>query len=161
MPRKKKPTTLHILNGNPSKIKDLGEREPKPEPKAPDCPDFLSEDAKTEWARVAPILEGLGLLTRIDMAALAAYCESWAMYKKAIQFIHKHGEVYPIKDDKGQVKYLQQVPQVGIANKSLGNIKNFCTEFGMTPSSRSRMQVPGADDEDDETEAILNRRKTK
>lgn len=157
MPRKKLPTALHVLNGNPSKIKDLGKDEPKPVPIAPDCPDWISDDAKIEWERVAPQLEKLGLLTQIDMAALVGYCESWAQYKKAIEFIHKHGETYPIKDDNGKVKYIQQFPQVSIANKALGNIKSFCTEFGMTPSARSRMAVPGASENDDAMEKLLSK----
>ena len=157
MPRKKIPTELHILNGNPSKIKDLGKNEPKPAPICPECPEWLCKDAKKEWERISPQLEKLGLLTQIDMAALVGYCESWAQYKKAIEFIQKNGEVYPIKDDNGKIKYLQQFPQVSIANKALINIKSFCTEFGMTPSARSRMIVAGADENSDEMENLLSR----
>ena len=155
--RPKKPTALHILNGNPSKIPNLGANEPKPVPIAPAPPDWLCPDARVEWDRIAPQLESLGLLTQVDMAALVAYCESWAQYKRAITHIHKHGETFDLLDDDGNVKYVQQSPQVSIANKALANIKSFCTEFGMTPSSRSRMTVPGQDEPQDEMERLLSR----
>ena len=154
--RKPKPTELKLIEGNPGK-RPLPENEPKPEPIAPKCPTWLHKDAKKEWKRIAPQLERLGLLTQVDMAALAGYCESWAQYKRSIEFIHKHGEVYPIKDDEGRVKYLQQVPQVSIANKALQQVRAFCAEFGLTPSARGRMVVPGADDKEDEMEKMLSK----
>ncbi len=157
--RKPLPTNLHVLHGNPSKKKNLGENEPKPPPIAPKCPQWLHADAKKEWKRIAPQLEKLGLLTQIDMAALAGYCESWAQYKKSVEFIHKHGDVYPIKDDEGRVKYLQQVPQVSIANKALQQVKAFCAEFGLTPSARARIQVPGLEDKEDEMEQLLRKKR--
>lgn len=152
---KPKPTALKVLEGNPGK-RPLNKDEPKPKPIMPPCPEWLHEDAKREWERISPELEQLGLLTVVDMAALSGYCESWAQYKKAIEFLHKHGETYPIKDENGKVKYIQQFPQVSIANKALQNIKAFCAEFGLTPSSRSRMIVPGADNRDDDTESLLS-----
>lgn len=145
--RKPKPTALKIIQGNPGK-RPLNKNEPKPKPIAPKCPAWLHKDAKREWKRIAPELERLGLLSVVDMAALATYCESWAQYKEAIEFIHKNGTVYPIKDEDGKVKYLQQVPQVSIANKALLNIRTLCAEFGLTPGSRGRMSLPGQKDED-------------
>ena len=154
--RKPIPTTLHILKGNPSKKKDLGKNEPKPAPATPRCPSWLHPDAKAEWKRIVPQLRDLGLLSQVDMAALVGYCQSWAWYKQANEYLLEHGDVYDLLDDHGNVKYSQQRPQVGIANKQLANIKAFCVEFGMTPSSRARMSVPGASEED-EMERLLTR----
>jgi P27 family predicted phage terminase small subunit len=153
--RKPTPTNLKILHGNPGK-RPLPQNEPKPAPIAPDCPDWLCDDAKAEWARICPQLERLGLLTQVDMAAMVGYCESWAQYKKTMEFLHKHGEVYPIKNEDGSIKYLQQVPQVSIANKALGNIRAAASQIGLSPSDRSRIAVPGLD-EPDEMEQLLSR----
>ena len=154
--RKPKPSALKVLEGNPGK-RPLPKNEPKPQPTAPECPDWLHENAKQEWERIAPQLERLGLLTSIDMAALAGYCEAWAQYRDAIEFIHKHGQVHPIRDNNGTIKYLQQVPQVGIANQQMKQIRAFCSEFGLTPSARGRMEVPGADEHVDEMEDLLSK----
>ncbi len=166
--RKPLPTVLHVLNGNPSKKKDLGKNEPKPVPTAPRCPHWLHKNAKKEWKRIAPQLERMGLLTQVDLAALAMYCESWAQYREAIEFVHKKGQAYAIfeRNEDGNVKYdnrgqpilrhMQQWPQVGIANKALKNIQSLCSEFGLTPSARGRMQVPGTSDKEDPMESILS-----
>ncbi len=70
--RKPDPTKLKLLKGNPGKraIKN----EPEPEVCIPDPPDHLDDVAVGEWNRIAPQLEQLGLLSDIDMVALAMYC---------------------------------------------------------------------------------------
>ena len=49
-----------------------------------------------------------------------------------------------IKDDRGKLKCLQQVPQVAIANKLAQALTRLEQEFGMTPSARSRINVQPA-----------------
>ena len=46
-------------------------------------PGFLMPAAKDEWWRVAPQLHYLGLLTAIDVTALAAYCQACGRRQQA------------------------------------------------------------------------------
>lgn len=131
--RKPKPTAVKELEGNPGK-RALNEFEPKPQKKAPKCPVWLDVEAKKEWRRVAKQLEELGVLTEVDMAAFAGYCEAYARWKEAEEFISKHGTI--VKTPSG---YWQQVPQVSIAQTYLKIMIKFCEQFGLTPSSRSRI----------------------
>ncbi|SCY25705.1 phage terminase small subunit P27 family [Alkaliphilus peptidifermentans] len=133
--RKPKPTALKILEGNPGK-RPLNEKEPKPEKKAPRCPSWLEPEAKKEWRRMSKILEELGVLTEVDMTAFAGYCQAYSRWKEAEEFLSKHGTIF--KTPSG---YIQQVPQVSIAQTYLKVMKDFCSEFGLTPASRSRIRV--------------------
>lgn len=142
--RKPKPPELRIIEGNPGH-RPIPENTPKPAPKKPSCPRWLLPDAKKEWHRVAPMLEKLGLLTKIDMAALAGYCQSYARWKDCEEEIDRNG--YTVVTEKG---FVIQHPAVSIAKNCLNMVRKFCSEFGMTPSSRGRIQIPGLDDEDDE-----------
>jgi P27 family predicted phage terminase small subunit len=157
--RKPKPTNLHILNGNPSR-KKLNTKEPKPRPLSPSCPKWLRREAKKEWKRIAPQLERIGLLTEIDGTALAGYCQSYAKWKEAEEYISKNGFAYniPKRDEEGEIisLYVAQWPQVSIAKQCLDQIKAFCAEFGMTPSSRSRMEVNVPKEEDDGMRSFLS-----
>ena len=108
--------------------------EPVPEKKAPECPSWLNDEAKEEWDRLADKMVNLGTLTEMDMAAFAGYCQSYARWKEAEEFIEKHGTI--VKTPSG---YWQQVPQVSIAQTNLKVMLKFCSEFGLTPSFRSRM----------------------
>jgi P27 family predicted phage terminase small subunit len=148
--RKPKPTALKELEGNPGK-RELNKNEPKPEKRAPRCPDWLNEEAKKEWRRTAKQLERLGILTEIDMAAFAGYCQAFARWKEAEEFISKHGTI--VKTPSG---YWQQVPQVSIAQTYLKIMHKFCEQFGLTPSARSRINADNAQhDIDDPMEFIL------
>lgn len=157
--RKPKPTNLKILEGNPGK-RPLPTREPKPAPVAPKCPSWISREAKKEWKRVAPQLERLGLLTQMDMVALAGYCEAWATYIEASTYLQEHGLIYevylrgkegdlvPGEDGRPILLKSSSWPQAAIAHKALTQVRAFCSEFGFTPSARGRMSVPGADESD-------------
>lgn len=90
------------------------------------------------------------MLTRIDGNALARYCQYFSRWQKAEQFLKKNGDVYPLKDENGKVKYLQQFPQVAIAHKLGALLTRLEAEFGMTPSARSRIQTSRADDDADD-----------
>jgi len=107
----------------------------------PDPPDWLDGDAKAMWDKLVPHLESMGVLSRIDGNALARYCRLWSRWRKAEAFIDLRGEIYPLKDEGGQVKCFQQWPQVAIASKLALQLTRLEQEFGMTPSARSRIQV--------------------
>ncbi len=148
--RKPKPTAIKELEGNPGR-RPLNNNEPKPDQKAPRCPAWLAEEAKREWKRMGKILEQLGLLTEMDMAAFAGYCQAYARWKEAEEFITQHGTM--IRTPNG---YLQQVPQVSIAQTNLKIMLKFCEQFGLTPSARSRMSADaGGADSADPMELIL------
>ena len=141
---KPKPTELKVLEGNPGK-RPLPENEPKPAPLMPDPPEWIDEEAKKFWEKYAPKLNKLGLLTEIDGPAFTATAESWAEWVNYKKDIKKNG----IKNisDSG---YEQQRVEVILAKKALDNVKSFLAEFGMTPSSRSRidLKLPGDEGED-------------
>jgi P27 family predicted phage terminase small subunit len=86
----------------------------------------------------------MGVLTRIDGQALIRYCALWSRWVKAEQFIAKHGESYPLRDNENRVKCLQQFPQVAIAHRLSIALTKIENEFGMTPSGRSRIEVDPA-----------------
>ena len=136
--RKPKPTKLKVVAGNPGKRK-LNQSEPSPRVTLPRCPAHLSEPARAEWKRMGKRLRKLGLLTDIDTAAFAAYCAAWGRWVEAEEALIKHGAV--VRAPKTGVP--MQNPYLSIANTAIRQIREFLTEFGMSPSSRSR--VSGGD----------------
>lgn len=148
--RKPKPTALKELEGNPGK-RELNTKEPKPDATAPSCPEWLSKEAREEWERICPFLEKAGLLTQVDRAALAGYCQSYANWQNAEKHIAAEGSTFETPNG-----YQQQTPWVSIAQTNKKDVLKFCAEFGMTPSSRSRIVVAQSDDESiDDMEALL------
>ena len=128
--RKPKPTALKKLEGNPGKRK-LNTKEPVPGKGMPDCPAWLLPEAKAEWKRLCGKLSEMGVLTEIDMAAFAAYCQSFARWKEAHEHIDSEGSTF--ETEKG---YQQQTPWVGIANTNQKLMLQAASEFGLTPSAK-------------------------
>ena len=149
--RKPKPTAMKELEGNPGKH-PLNTSEPKPNKKAPACPKWLEPEAKKEWRRLAKQMEAIGILTEVDMAAFAGYCQAYARWKEAEEFITQHGTI--VKTPSG---YWQQVPQVSISRANQAMMIKAAAEFGLTPSARSRIIAGNTKAEDavDEMEALL------
>ena len=128
---KPKPTKLKKLEG--VRTDRINENEPQPGAGKVTCPGFLSKEAKAEWRRIAPELTRLGLLTPLDRAAFAAYCESYARWVRAEILLEK-GIV--VRGSKGQMIVS---PLVWISTSASKMMLKFAIEFGLTPSSRSRL----------------------
>ena len=135
------PTPILKLRGSTLVSKRRQKNEAQGPAGAPDQPDWLDDEARKMWDHLLPMLEGMGVLTRIDGNALARYCRLWSRWRKAEAFIDGKGEMYPLKGDKGGVKCFMQWPQVAIAAKLAQQLTRLEQEFGMTPSARTRIQL--------------------
>ena len=143
--RKPKPTQLKVVQGTFRKDR-ANSSEPKPDNQLPPCPDFLEGRSRKEYFRIGRKLERIGVLTEIDDLALAGLCQSWAEYLEATEQVRKTGML--VKSPSG---YPMLNPYVTLSNQALKHVKSFLTEFGMTPSSRTRvMAVTSPDDPGDE-----------
>lgn len=147
--RKPKPTGMKILEGNPGKRK-LNTREPNPGKKLPSCPMWLHPDAKKEWKRLAGKLNKMGILSEVDMASFAAYCQAFARWKEAEEYLTANGTTFTTPNG-----YVQQLPQVSIAQTSLKLMNTFASNFGLNPSTRSRL-IAGSEGKKDTTDEMEN-----
>lgn len=149
--RKPSPTVLKLITGNPGK-RALPANEPQLKAIRPKAPRHLSQSAKKQWQVVARQLADAKVLTALDTHALALYCEAYERYQQANEQIRKFGVV--VKAPSG---FPVQSPFLAIANKALEQMTKLMTEFGMTPSSRTRVSTAGNADEDP-MEAFLRSR---
>ncbi len=104
--------------------------------KLPACPKHLSGEARKEWRRLGKRLIECGLFADVDAGALALYCRAWARRVEAEEQLTKYGTV--IKAPSG---FLVQSPYLAIANKAMDQMSRMLVEFGMSPSSRSRVSA--------------------
>ena len=148
--RKPKPTHLKLVTGNPGR-RPLNVKEPKVKPQLVEPPPHLNASARQEWDRVAPGLFHTGVLSGVDRAALAAYCQAYARWVQAETAIQKMAEKDPltgglmIKTTNGNAV---QNPLVGTANKAAADMVRYAAEFGMTPSARSRIEAGALNEEE-------------
>jgi P27 family predicted phage terminase small subunit len=130
------PTRLKKLAGI-TRADRLNEHEPEPPSGLPEAPTHLDKLALEEWHRIVPLLDEMGVLTRIDGAALSVYCDAHSRWLRARAELVKHGML--VKTKAG----FKLNPAVSVINASLRTMQRCLAEFGCTPSSRSTLHVGG------------------
>ena len=140
--RKPKPTKLKELAGNPGK-RPLNSSEPQPPvpDRSPYAPRHLNDDAKKEWRRIVGLLMELGLYTDLDYAALAMYCQAWGRWVQVERALAKQDLILT-----GSEGGLYQNPMLHVANKAWDQMRKILAEFGLSPSSRSRLTLKGGEE---------------
>jgi P27 family predicted phage terminase small subunit len=137
------PTALKLVKGNPGK-RPINKREVKPAKKLPVAPAHLDPRARAEWEHIVPELWAAGLLTSVDGATLAAYCNAYARWAEAEEALAKMRErdgvtgALLIKTKNGNVI---QNPLVGASNRAMLLMMRFAIEFGMTPAARANLEA--------------------
>jgi len=147
--RKPTPTALRALRGNPGR-RLLNRREPKPKGGLPPCPPNVKGEARAAWRQIAKMLRDAGIGTVLDRNAMMLLVEAWQTWVTATTALRQSGLL--IKSPSG---YPLQNPLLAIANKAHEQLVRLLAEFGMTPASRTRIQV-GLPQAPDPFEDFLN-----
>ena len=123
-----KPSALKLMEGNPGK-RPIPQNEPKPELTMPEAPSRLTGSALAEWFRIVPEIFRLGMMTRLDVAALACWCEAVGDFYDALADLHDQPKT-------ASKRYAGALRRKDAASE---RIRKWAVEFGFTTSSRSRI----------------------
>lgn len=144
---KPRPTALFAIEGGRRKARANAD-EPMPEPitDEPPAPPHLPPVAAAEWRRIVPLMMAVNMLTDMDLAPLAAYCQcvgdivemSGQMAKLAET--DKSGMGGRIISAKSGGAYLNPLVN-GLAGARRDMVR-YAAELGLTPSSRSGVRAP-------------------
>ena len=105
---------------------------------APNCPTWLSREAKAEWKRLAPMLvERVGLAV-IDRAVLAVYCETFA---------EVHGLVMAIRKLRPRDRAKHEPHLARMRNDARAAMLRYATQLGLSPAARTGLKLQPADDD--------------
>jgi P27 family predicted phage terminase small subunit len=148
--RKPLPTHLKLVKGT-ARPHRLNKDEPKPAIAVPEPPAHLNERTRTKFTAMALMLARAGVMTELDAGALARYAVVWCRWVDAEAEIKRRGPV--VKTEGGNVI---QNPFLAVANKCLAQMAQLEGEFGLTPSSRSRIRMAEPADQTDPFEDYLN-----
>lgn len=132
------PANLRVITGIPKKTTGGTLTDAlRPKVDVPDCPDYLLPDAKAEWARIAPELKRLHIISQIDLAALAMYCQTYAQWvgaQRKIKDLDIDGLVASTPNGYQQLSawYL-------VSSKAFEQMRSMLSEFGLSPLTRARI----------------------
>ena len=151
--RKPLPTHLKLVKGT-ARPHRINKEEPRPPIVVPSPPAHLDERARARFTAMAQMLARHGVMTELDAGALARYAIVWGRWLDAEAEVKRRGPV--VKTEAGNII---QNPFLAVANKCLLQMAQIESEFGMTPSSRSRIRMAEPAAQADPFEEYLNRGK--
>ncbi len=118
----------------------------------PSPPDHLDEAAAAKFTEMAALLARHGVMTGLDVATLARYVVIWRRWLEAEDEVKRRGPV--VKTVAGNII---QNPFLALANKCLAQMGQIESEFGLTPSGRTRIRMAEPAEPRDPFEDYLNR----
>lgn len=142
MARRPTPTKLKEARGtlrkdrapkNPVKT-DLG----KPTIKTPS---FLKAKGKHMYERAVGHLHSMGLLSTMDDTALELLAMAYQEWNEAEMRLKKEGRVYETESSNG-ARVLKAHPAAAQSADAWRRIRLMLIEFGLTPASRSKIELP-------------------
>ncbi len=118
----------------------VNDKEPQLESYKPAIPNWLDEEGKSAFVDLSNILFDMKVLTKADKLALELLSDAYSEYKKAKDVISKLGQTQEVTSREGNTKTMLR-PELQIANQSFVRIFQLLKEFGLTPSSRAKVNA--------------------
>ncbi len=134
--RKPQPTALKLLRGNPGQ-RPINDAEPQFPVRLPTPPGQLSASAKSIWRREGRRLVQAGVFTIADAPAFAAWCQSYARWLEMVEMLNRTGPILRVEEAPG----FRINPLVSAVRDAQADFIRAGVEFGLTPSSRSRVKA--------------------
>jgi P27 family predicted phage terminase small subunit len=91
----------------------------------------------------------MGVITIVDRAVLAAYCQAYGRWVEAEEKLKEAPLLF--KTPSG---YVQQSPWLNIANRQMELMGRYMAEIGLTPASRSRIAVANPADQHQQVDKV-------
>lgn len=160
----RKPKQLKVIRGtfradrNPA-----NEPDPTPVVDVPKPPTHLNRWGKRLWKSLVPKLMDTRVLTDVDLPSLEIACMQYGIYRElddAIRCFVRDSRTGK-RRRRTLAEYLrgqnsQTIPEYSAMKQAFTTWKSYMAEFGLSPASRNRIDLPQQEGEEDPMEALLN-----
>lgn len=136
--RPRKPSVIKKAQGT-WRARQSPKNEPQPEIKLPAPPACLDGIGKAEWRRAGKILEKHGLVSHMDRSAFVGYCAAWSAVVHAERALKADGYFVEHTNNDGHTNLVKH-PAVQVKFEALRTMERFLTHFGMSPSTRGKVE---------------------
>jgi len=88
----------------------------------------------------AAVGDNLGVVAEIDTFALQMFSDAWEDYIAAREVIRRDGPTYATTTNTGDTMWRPR-PELAMMNNAWDRLKKIIPEFGLTPSSRAKIDA--------------------
>ena len=163
--RKPKPAARQIVEGDPQKrgvhkLQERLEAEPEARRGLPDCPRHIKGRAREAWEFWVEELVAMNLDHRPDAMMLEGACVNYESAVRAYEHL-LDGEVVEepvLSRETGEVVGYRQKksPWVLVRDSSWQLMRSFCSEFGLSPVSRTRLALQAQEKKPEDLMELLS-----
>jgi P27 family predicted phage terminase small subunit len=163
--RKPKPASRKLAEGDTRKVgsRKLAARiaaEPKAGRGLPTCPQHLRGRAREVWNFWVAELIAMSLDRRPDAQMLEGACVAYEAAVNSYETIQTQGRLIAKRTTDPKTGQLVVVdvrphPAVAMGNDAWALLRSFCSEFGLSPVSRTRLSIERADTGEEDLMKIL------
>ena len=133
--RKPKPTAILKAQGTFDASRHKNRLEADGIPSAPTI-----QSAEETFGWLVKKLDDLGVVAEIDAMALQMLADAWEDYQVQRAGIKEHGPTYSTTTAQGDLMFRPR-PEVTMMNASWAKIEKMMTQFGLTASSRAKIET--------------------
>ena len=169
MGRPRKPRQLKVIHGTFRKDRNPGsEPEAKRLDAAPPPPPCLNKWGKAMWKDLTAQLIAMKVVTAVDLIALEACCTQYGLYRELQDAIYHIDEEVELdgkrtirRRKRSLAEYMagrnsQTMPEYVQMKGAFALLRQYLSEFGLTPAARNRIDVMTPnDDTEDPMERLL------
>jgi P27 family predicted phage terminase small subunit len=153
--RRPTPVEAQIAAGDPSKkgkhkLQEIADRQPQAPGQLPACPEHLDGLARQAWEDWSECLAEMKISKRPDAIMLEGACVAYGRAVEADERLKREGLVV------GELDSPKPHPCCGISQKCWAQVRAFCSEFGLSPSSRTRLALEAIKDDGPSLMDMLN-----
>jgi len=105
------------------------------------CPPHISGRGRGVWEEVVTLIDEMGILTAADAVSVEVLVVAIVEFREASDAVAKDGRYYMSQTHKGDAVIWRSHPAVSAMADADRRIRAWCAEFGMTPSSRARIEI--------------------
>jgi P27 family predicted phage terminase small subunit len=140
------PTALRVLHGE--RADRINYQEPRPESGLPRCPDNAPYEVHEIWRYTVEHLDKMGCVSLADRDMIYAYCEAVVLHRHASSLIAHKRELLDIEMARsdGELGTEERLTAslgqaVRMQKTAAESMRNFGSQFGLSPSSRGGIKV--------------------
>jgi len=171
MGRKAHTTKAQIAAGDPRKkgmhkLEEQLAAEPNASRGLPECPEYLEGRARQAWMFWSEELQAMDLDRRPDGPMLEGACIAYDAAIDSYLTIKAQGRCLAKKTidprtNKVVTLDMKPHPAVRQGNEAWGLMKSFCSEFGLSPVSRTRLAIEKTNDGEADLMELLSQPRAK
>jgi P27 family predicted phage terminase small subunit len=115
-------------------VKPKLSRDRDPLTRVPPAPKWLGEEARAEWKRVLPRLVEDRIITKADLTGIENYCVAAGRVRDLERAI--------------QASAVPDARLMRMQNQAMQTARQLASEYGLSPTSRARVQAQEAGDDE-------------